>query len=105
MQIVETRRLAMPALARFYWALGSRVRLALLTIIFQQKEIVVSTLVASMERTYDIDLSQPTISHHLRILRDAHLIAYHRTGTNCVYRCCHPEQVRALLAFALERDT
>jgi len=47
-----------------------------------------------------LGLSQPTISHHLRVLREAGLIEVsHRRGTWVYYRLV-PEAVRAL-AFAL----
>ena len=41
------------------------------------------------------DLSQPTISHHLKVLRDAGLVESRRLGTSAYYRVV-PEAVRAL---------
>ena len=41
------------------------------------------------------DLSQPTISHHLRVLRDAGLVESTRRGTWAYYRL-RPDTVRAL---------
>jgi ArsR family transcriptional regulator len=41
------------------------------------------------------DLSQPTISHHLRVLRDAGLVEATRRGTWAYYRLV-PDAVRAL---------
>jgi len=41
------------------------------------------------------DLSQPTISHHLKVLRDAGLVESSRRGTWAYYRLV-PEAVRAL---------
>ena len=41
------------------------------------------------------DLSQPTISHHLKVLRDAGLVESSRRGTWAYYRLV-PDAVRAL---------
>jgi ArsR family transcriptional regulator len=41
------------------------------------------------------DLSQPTISHHLKVLRDAGLVESSRRGTSAYYRLV-PEAVRQL---------
>jgi ArsR family transcriptional regulator, arsenate/arsenite/antimonite-responsive transcriptional repressor len=41
------------------------------------------------------DLSQPTISHHLKVLRDAGLVEATRRGTWAYYRLV-PDAVRAL---------
>ena len=41
------------------------------------------------------DLSQPTISHHLKVLREAGLVESSRRGTWAYYRLV-PEAVRAL---------
>jgi ArsR family transcriptional regulator, arsenate/arsenite/antimonite-responsive transcriptional repressor len=48
-------------------------------------------------------LSQPTVSHHLRILREAGLVTAERRGTWAYYRLV-PEAV-AELAFALSGET
>ncbi len=42
-----------------------------------------------------LDLAQPTISHHLRILREAGLIEHERRGTSMYYRLC-PEAIEEL---------
>ena len=38
------------------------------------------------ELTAEFDLSQPTISHHLRLLREAGLVASSKRGTWAYYR-------------------
>ena len=43
----------------------------------------------------DLGLSQPTVSHHLRILREAGLVAAARRGTWAYYRLV-PEAIDAL---------
>jgi ArsR family transcriptional regulator len=47
------------------------------------------------ELTSAFDLSQPTISHHLKILRDAGLVESTRRGTWAYYRLV-PEAVEGL---------
>ena len=50
--------------------------------------------------TDTFDLSQPTVSHHLRVLRDAGLVEAERRGTWAYYRLV-PEAIERLHA-ALE---
>ncbi len=69
-------------LARVFKALGDPVRLRLLSMIATSRgdEVCVCDL------TPAFDLSQPTISHHLRLLREAGLISSERRGTWVYYR-------------------
>jgi ArsR family transcriptional regulator len=69
-------------LARVFKALGDPVRLRLLSLIASRAggEICVCDL------TPAFDLSQPTISHHLKLLRRAGLIDSERRGTWVYYR-------------------
>ncbi|MFC7330857.1 ArsR/SmtB family transcription factor [Marinactinospora rubrisoli] len=69
-------------LARVFKALGDPVRLRLLSMIASRAggEVCVCDL------TPAFDLSQPTISHHLKLLREAGLIASQRRGTWVYYR-------------------
>ncbi|MEV0978565.1 metalloregulator ArsR/SmtB family transcription factor [Streptomyces sp. NPDC049915] len=64
-------------LARIFKALGDPVRLRLLSMIASRSggEVCVCDL------TPAFDLSQPTISHHLKLLRQAGLIDCERRGT------------------------
>lgn len=68
-------------LARCYKALGDPVRLRLLLLIAGtlEGEVCVCELVDAF------DLAQSTISHHLKILRDAGLVASQRRGTWVYY--------------------
>ena len=70
------------ALARVFKALADPVRLRLLTIIAgaDAGEVCVCDL------TVGFDVSGPTISHHLRVLREAGLIEGDRRGTWIYYR-------------------
>ena len=77
--------------ARVFKALGDPVRLQLLSMIASAPdgEICVCDL------TPAFDLSGPTISHHLRSLREAGLVTADRRGT-WVYYCADPHLLRLL---------
>ena len=70
------------ALAGMFKALGDPIRLRLLSLIASHEggESCVCDL------TGEFDVSQPTISHHLRVLREAGLIDGERRGTWVYYR-------------------
>ncbi|MER5462231.1 metalloregulator ArsR/SmtB family transcription factor [Streptomyces sp. NPDC002668] len=78
-------------LAKVFKALGDPVRLRLLSMIASRDggEICVCDL------TPAFDLSQPTISHHLKLLRQAGLIDCERRGT-WVYYWLLPEMTDKL---------
>ncbi|WP_327350980.1 ArsR/SmtB family transcription factor [Streptomyces sp. NBC_01304] len=80
-------------LAKVFKALGDPVRLRLLSMIASRAggEICVCDL------TPAFDLSQPTISHHLKLLKQAGLIASERRGTWVYYRLL-PETTDKLAA-------
>lgn len=69
-------------LAAVFKALGDPVRLRLLSMIAarQGEEVCVCELTPAFE------LSQPTISHHLKLLRQAGLVDCERRGTWVYYR-------------------
>jgi ArsR family transcriptional regulator len=77
-------------LAQVFKALGDPVRLRLVSLIGARQggEICVCDLTSAF------DLTQPTISHHLKVLREAGLIKSERRGTWVYYR---------LIPAALER--
>jgi ArsR family transcriptional regulator len=78
-------------LAQMFKALGDPVRLRLLSKITSARagEVCVCDLAG------DFDVTPPTISHHLRVLREAGLIEGDRRGTWIYYRPC-PESLRQL---------
>lgn len=69
------------ALAKAFKALGDPVRLRLLSMIASRE----GGEVCVCELTPAFDLSQPTISHHLKLLRQAGLIDCERRGTWVYY--------------------
>jgi ArsR family transcriptional regulator len=72
---------AATALARVFKALGDPVRLRLVSLIGAHE----GGEVCVCELTEAFDLTQPTISHHLKILRDAGIIDSERRGTWVYY--------------------
>lgn len=87
-------------LSRLFKAMGDPVRLRLLSLIASHAggEACVCDL------TGVFDLSGPTISHHLKILREAGLISGERRGTWVYYRV-HPEALGRLSAVLVADDT
>ncbi|MGW5865764.1 ArsR/SmtB family transcription factor [Streptomyces sp. NPDC055239] len=88
-------------LAKVFKALGDPVRLRLLSMIASREgkeggEICVCDL------TPAFDLSQPTISHHLKLLKQAGLIDSERRGTWVYYRLL-PETTDRLAAVLTRR--
>jgi ArsR family transcriptional regulator, arsenate/arsenite/antimonite-responsive transcriptional repressor len=78
-------------LARVFKAIGEPVRLRLLSLIASHAggEACVCDLTGAF------DLSGPTISHHLKVLREAGIIEGDRRGTWIYYRV-RPETLRVL---------
>jgi ArsR family transcriptional regulator len=76
-------------LAGRFKALADPNRVAILSMLSAEQEVCVCVL------TDALDLSQPTISHHLRVLREAGLVEANRRGTWAFYRLV-PEALEAL---------
>lgn len=79
------------ALAARFKALADPTRVAIVNRLAAAGEVCVCDIVDSF------DLSQPTISHHLKLLREAGLVASERRGTWSYYRLL-PEAVEDLRA-------
>src|SRR5207253_10056197 len=71
---------ASESLAARFRALSDPTRVAIVNRLASTKECCVCELNAAF------DLSQPTISHHLKVLRDAGLVDSSRRGTSAYYR-------------------
>ena len=79
-------------MAKKFKALADPVRLRLLSMITSANgEVCVCDLTAAF------DLTQPTISHHLKVLREAGLVGSERRGT-WVYYWPRPENLKQLSA-------
>jgi ArsR family transcriptional regulator, arsenate/arsenite/antimonite-responsive transcriptional repressor len=76
-------------LAARFKALSDPTRVAIVNRLAAADEVCVCDFVASL------DLAQPTISHHLKVLREAGLVESSRRGTWAYYRLV-PESVTAL---------
>ena len=77
------------AVARFK-ALADRTRLGILTLMVARTDAI-----CVCEVNEFFDLEQPTISHHLKVLREAGLLESERRGT-WVYYWVVPEAVQGL---------
>jgi ArsR family transcriptional regulator, arsenate/arsenite/antimonite-responsive transcriptional repressor len=75
--------------ARFFKALSDPTRVAIVNRLAATEECCVCDLNAAF------DLSQPTISHHLKVLREVGLVDSTRRGTWAYYRLV-PEALDAL---------
>jgi ArsR family transcriptional regulator, arsenate/arsenite/antimonite-responsive transcriptional repressor len=76
-------------IAGMFKALGDPIRLRLAALIAAQDEVCVCDL------TPQFELADSTISHHLKVLRDAGLVESQRRGTWVYYRVL-PEALQAL---------
>jgi DNA-binding transcriptional ArsR family regulator len=76
-------------LADQFKALADPTRVAIVNVLSAADEVCVCNLTATFE------LSQPTISHHLKILREAGLVESSRRGTWAYYRLV-PEAIDSL---------
>lgn len=85
-------------LARVFKALGDPVRLRLLSLIASRRG---ETCVCELTPAFDV--SAPTISHHLKLLRQAGLIDCERRGT-WVYYWLRPEMTDKLAAILTRPD-
>ena len=64
---------------RFLQALADPVRLSIV------RQLVACADVCACDFVECCTVSQPTISHHLRVLREAGIVTSERRGTNIVY--------------------
>lgn len=83
-----------PSLARAFRALGDETRLGIVRLLARFPEVCVCHLGAGFP------VGQPTISHHLKVLREAGLVASTKRGLWAYYslRQDLPEPVRAAIA-------
>ena len=77
------------ALAARFKALADPARVAIVNRLASADEVCVCDLNAAL------DLAQPTVSHHLRVLREAGLVESSRRGTWAFYRLV-PEAIEQL---------
>jgi ArsR family transcriptional regulator, arsenate/arsenite/antimonite-responsive transcriptional repressor len=75
--------------AAIFKALADPTRVAIVNRLSAAESACVCDLTAAFE------LSQPTVSHHLRVLRQAGLVEFDRRGTWAYYRLV-PESIGAL---------
>jgi ArsR family transcriptional regulator len=81
--------------AGLFAALGDDVRLEVLRMLAHRESLCVCEIQAAF------DLAQPTISHHLKVLREAGLVECERRGTWMYYRL-RREALKRLVAALLD---
>jgi ArsR family transcriptional regulator len=72
-----------------FQALGEETRLAIVRHLAREGEV------SACDFTACCDVAQPTISHHLKVLREAGVVSSDRRGTSIAYRL-RPEATRRL---------
>ena len=80
---------------RFFHALADPTRLAIV------RELAGLPEVCACDFTTCCDVRQPTVSHHLKILREAGIIQAERRGTSIFYRLA-PGAMERLRSFSAE---
>ena len=80
-----------PTLAKAFAALGDPVRLRLMSLLMT----AAAGEVCACDLVEPVGKSQPTVSHHLKVLRDAGLVTASKRGVNIWYAVV-PEQLEAL---------
>lgn len=59
------------------------------------RELNVTEILSAIKDEFDIDLSQTTLSQHLAILRNHHVIIARRDGNNIFYKVANPKIIDA----------
>ena len=93
--MARTRTTLVDPDVRFFAALGDPTRLAIV------RELAGADQVCACDFTSCCDVRQPTVSHHLRVLREAGVIESERRGTWIYYRLA-PGAADRLRSFAIE---
>jgi ArsR family transcriptional regulator, arsenate/arsenite/antimonite-responsive transcriptional repressor len=81
-----------PALTKVFKALSDGTRREILRLL-GGRDLTGSEIVANFQ------LTQPTISRHLAVLREAHLVTDRRRGQNVIYRLDDQSLVEAVSGF------
>jgi len=75
---------------RFFKAFADEIRLRILSLLASREMCVCEVMVA-------LDLTQPTASHHLRILETVGLVKHRKEGKWVFYRLSNPLQIKNML--------
>lgn len=100
----EEANLEMETMARQFWAIGDPVRLRILRMLPSEPSCEEACNVSKIAER--IGLSQPSTSHHLRVLRQAGIITNKKMCRDMIY-WVRPEalsELQAELATVLEGD-
>lgn len=88
----ERRYPGLEEAAKLFKALSDETRLAILKQLQEQREVCACNFLACCE------LAQPTVSHHLKVLREAGLVRTEKRGP-WVYYTLNPERFKVLRAW------
>lgn len=84
-------------LAELFDLLSNPLRLKIVMLLTEHDELCVSEL------SQILDMSMPAVSHALRPLRDADVLATHKLGKQVCYRLIKPRLFRSLTAVPLDK--
>jgi ArsR family transcriptional regulator, arsenate/arsenite/antimonite-responsive transcriptional repressor len=82
--------------APLFQAMGEPARQQIILLLAETEELNVSEIAAQM------DLSRPSISHHLKVLRAADLVTARREGTENFYKLTIDDALGLLTRFVAE---
>ena len=82
--------------SKFFKALADTIRLRILGLLSVREMCVCEVMVA-------LELTQPTASHHLRILENVGLVKDRKEGKWVFYSLCQPNEVSTLLQLNVQR--
>ncbi len=84
-------------LAELFDLLSNPLRLKIVMLLTEHDELCVS------EFSHILEMSMPAVSHALRPLRDADIVATHKLGKQVCYRLIKPKLFRTLTAAPLDK--
>lgn len=94
--MVNTETKIIKNLATTLNLLGDTIRLEIVIYLLKQRSSV-------NQLAHYLNVSQPLVSHHLRILKDAKIIEANRDGRKMIY-CLADEKIRQLLELTLTKE-
>lgn len=82
-------------LSDLFKVFADRTRVRILFLLMEQEELCVHDIARGME------MEQSAISHQLRILKQARLVRYRRSGKEIIYSICD-DHIRKIFEMAIE---
>ena len=85
----------MDSIAELFKGFADTTRVHILSLLLAKDELCVTDIAG------EVDISQSAVSHQLRLLKQMHLIKFHREGKNILYSLAD-EHVKTILQMGLE---